>query len=160
MVKIVKQPKFSFWKYREIYQFDLPSRSHNPLDQILEFYTKAAVRNLKAESHDIHFSRGSIKGSLFSPSECRHQQDVSIQIFGRQVTCEYHCFNPYPSPHIPPSRLYREVQQLEDFLKNSSSEKKYFRKSFFVLNPVYRLLYFFYRLFSGSRHRLGRRLTR
>ena len=157
MVTIVKQTRFSFGRFREIYQFPLPSSCRKPVEEILAFFQTRPLRDIVAKRDSLQFSRGTVFSSIFNPSECRQKQDVFIQMIGRTVNCEFHCLPPIAHIQIPPSRLYKEVQALEAFLVNSS-RKSAKRKRIFG-SPIYRLIYLVYRLFSGARYRAQRRLT-
>lgn len=158
MVKVVKQTRFSFGRYREIYEFPVPPACGKPIEQILAFYKAGLLKNLVVDPRSLRFSRGNLLGSILSPSERWVKQDVSIQLVGKIVTCEYYCLPPLVHFQIPPSRLYREVQRLEAFLANAPVENA--RPWKITLgNPLYRILYIFYRLISGARYRAQRRLT-
>ncbi len=121
MVKIIKQPRWAFWSYEETYEFDASASSADLMERIVSFYAQQRVRNLVRESATIRFSRGSVLGSLFSPSERHHKQDVTISLTerdaGSAVVCRHLCWDPYPNLHAGPRSLHREVQRLEDYVR-------------------------------------------
>jgi len=158
MAKIVSQPWFSIWGLRAVYQFDLPARCREPVDEILSFYRRQPLRDLKVEPRGIQFSRGSLRGSLLSPNECRLKQVVTIRIPGKKVTAEYRCFVPIHI-YLPPSKLFKEVEQLEAFLANPFGEGITSKKNRFGLTFIYRGLYRIYRVISASWYWSRRRLT-
>lgn len=120
MVKIIKQPRWAFWRYEETYEFETPVTSSDLIDRIESFYAQQRIRNLVKEPRVIRFSRGSVLGSLFSMSERHHRQDVTISTTGRglglAVICRHLCWDPYPNLHMGPRTLEREVQRLEGFV--------------------------------------------
>jgi uncharacterized protein (DUF58 family) len=160
MVTIVKQSRFAFWRFREIYRFPLPRGLRRPLEKILAFYQTRPLRQVVAEPQSLRFTRGTVLASIFHPSERRIKQDVFIEIADGMVTCEFYCLPPLVHVQMPPSRLYLEVQQLESFLRGVPLPERKRRKRFFDLGPVYRPFYWIYRLGSGIRYRARRRLTR
>jgi len=121
MVTIIKQPGWAFRTYEEVYEFDTPLGSKPLFDRIAEFYSSRRLRGVVREASELRFSRGSVLGSLFSPIERHHKQDVFVRVNehdGRtRVVCHYRCWDPYPNYHIPPHTLLREVEKLEDFVK-------------------------------------------
>lgn len=161
MVKIVKKtPRFSFWRYREIYQFPLPSGYGKPIDRILSFYNTQSLAKLVVEERSLRFGRGTLLFRLWNSNDPRARQNVSIQIVDEMVDCEFDCFSLLGHLQILQSRLFREVQQLEAFLKSAPVEQRKSRIGFRFLNPLYRPLYWIYRLGSSTRYRARRRLTR
>lgn len=117
MVTIIKQPRWAFRTYEEVYEFDTLLGSATLFERIAEFYSTRRLRGVVREATELRFSRGSIFGSLFIPIERYHKQDVSIRVTeqdGRtRVVCHYKCWDPYPNYHIPPHTLQREVEKLE-----------------------------------------------
>lgn len=158
MVTIVKQNRFSLWRFQEIYEFPLPPGCRRPIEKILSFYKTRALRNLAAEQDSLQFSRGSVWGSIFNPNESRTKQDVSIRINGGVVRCEFNCWPPLVHIQIPPSNLHKETKRLEAFLGNFSLVESR-RKKPILRNPAFRVLYWLYRFASGMSYRAQRRLT-
>jgi hypothetical protein len=158
MVTIVKQNRFSLWRFQEIYEFPLPPGCRKPIEKILNFYRGRTLRNLAVEPDSLRFSRGSIWGSVFNPNEAKTKQDVSIRINGGVVHCEFNCWPPLVHIQIPPSNLHKETKRLEAFLGNFSLVESR-RKSKILRNPAFRVLYWLYRFASGMRYRAQRRLT-
>src|SRR5262245_26546584 len=139
MVTIVKQARFSIWRFREIYEFPVPLQHGKPsIKKILAFYRQRPLSNVVVNEESLQFRRGSILATIFNPNERRVKQRVLVQIAGSVVRCEYICQAPLVHLQIPPSQLYKEVQALEAILTNSSIEK---RKPFG--SPIYRLIYWF-----------------
>ena len=120
MVTIVEQPKWAFGACREIYQVDLPHYRAQPLDQVVEFYTRRRARNLTVQPDGVRFSRGSFWTVFFTPNERYQKQNVFIRIApggsGLNLICEYRLFDPVPNLHTRPRYLQREVEELEAFL--------------------------------------------
>jgi len=120
MVTIVKQPKWSFWDCREIYQLDLPSHCVRPLDRVVEFYSRQRARNLTVDADGVRFSRGSLWAYFFFPNERYQKQNVFVRItsghLGQSLICEYRLFVLILGLHLPPHYLQREVQELEAFM--------------------------------------------
>jgi uncharacterized protein (DUF58 family) len=159
MVTIVKpSPRFSLRRFREIYQFPLPPARGNSIERILAFYRHSPLTKLAMEPHSLRFTRGTVWIGLWFANHPRAKQNVLIQIVDGMVRCEFDCIIGCYL-HIRTSRLYLEVQKLEAILKGMPVEQKN-RRRFRFLNPIYRPLYWIYRLGSGTRYRARRRLTR
>ena len=60
MVTIVKQARFSFWRFKEIYQFPLPPGAGQSIERILYFYQARPLENVVVGKNSLHFTRGSI----------------------------------------------------------------------------------------------------
>ena len=84
------------------------------------------IRNLVKGQTTVRFSRGSAFGSLFSPSERHHKQDVVVTVTERDdtatVVCRHVCWDAYPNLHTEPWLLHREVQQIADFVRERTHE--------------------------------------
>jgi uncharacterized protein (DUF58 family) len=161
MVKIVKQtPRFSIWRFREIYQFPVPPGSRKPIERILSFYKTKGLAKLATEQRSLRFTRGSLLFRIWNSNDPRARQKVFIHIVDGMVQCQFDCFSLLGHLQILPSRLLKEVQQLEAFLRGQPVEETSSRKRSFGINPIYRPLYWFYRIASGTRYRARRRLTR
>jgi uncharacterized protein (DUF58 family) len=164
MVKVVQRPRWSIWRYEQTYSCDVPPHCRDPLREAAEFYEERGAKNLSIKNGRIHFERGSRPASFFSLRELSFKHEASVEVAnnegGRVLICRYRTFYPYPSFHIPPWRFMNEVQQLDDYLGNPAAQptRKGWRLS--AIHPVYRFLYWCYRIVSGMRYRVGRRLTR
>jgi hypothetical protein len=160
MVTIVKQARFSLWRYRDIFEFPLPSRCSQPLNKILAFYEQqSSLADVVLEPFSLRFTRGSVLLSFWNSNDPRAKQNASIQIINGLVKCEFSCFSSLGHVQILKSSLNREVERLEAFLGGAASESIP-RRRIVLVNPVLRLLYWSYRIASGTRYRAGRRLTR
>jgi uncharacterized protein (DUF58 family) len=159
MVTIVKQLGFSFWRFREIYQFPLPPGNGKPIERILAFYRRGPLENLVVQSDGLRFNRGDIPHALWFANHPRARQSASIRVVDGIVTCEFLCGMAFGNFRLRKSRLYLEVQQLEAYLGGPVVESPR-RRRIELGSPVLRLLYTFYRIISGTRYRAGRRLTR
>lgn len=117
MVQVLRWPRWVFWKYRETYRFEVDREPQHVKHKILSFYRSRPVRGLSLAVNSIRFQRGTLFGSFFSPIERHHRQEVLVewQTSGEftQVTCIYHCFDPYPNLHTAPRALKQEVEELE-----------------------------------------------
>jgi hypothetical protein len=159
MVKIVKQARFSIWRFREIFQFPLPSGSRKPIERILSFYQAGPLKNVVVEPGSLRFTRGGIFFGLWLSNHPRAKQNVTIKVVDGIVTCEFYCMVGLGHIRVRTSRLYLEVQRLEAFLGNAPIENVR-KRGISIGNPLFRLLYVCYRLVSGMRYRARRRLTR
>jgi hypothetical protein len=114
MVKVIKQPRRAFWRYEETYEFDIPSASDELIERIVSFYSRRRICNLVRDQTTIRFSRGSTLGSLFSPIEHHHKQEVFVTVTERDgtatVVCRHLCWHPYPNLHAASRALQREVR--------------------------------------------------
>ena len=176
MVTIVKQPKWSFWECREIYQLDLPSHCVRPLDQVVEFYSRQRARNLTVGPDGVRFSRGNLWAYFFFPNERYQKQNVFVRIttgrYGQSLICEYRLFVLILNLHLPPHYLHREVQELEAFMAGRAhaagnlapGPENFGRGSGSVkraaVNLPYRMMYCVYRVFSRPWRWAQRRFTR
>jgi hypothetical protein len=159
MVTIVKQARFSLWRYRDIFEFPLPAGCQKPLDKALAFYARGALTDVVLEPVSLRFTRGSVLMSFWNSNDPRAKQNASIQIINGIVRCEFSCFSSLGHIQILKSSLNREVEQLEAFLGGGATETVAKRRTV-LLNPVLRVLYWAYRIVSSMRYRAGRRLTR
>lgn len=158
MVTIVEQTRFSLWQFREVYRFPVPPGCKKPIEQIFAFYKSGALKNPAVDSHSLHFKRGSFLIALWLPNIPKARQDVSVEVSGGVVTCTYHGLWGLGHFRMRKSRLFLEVQRLEAFLGGAAPEKTKFNLS--IPHPLYRILYWVYRMTSSSRYRAQRRLTR
>ncbi|HEX4265323.1 MAG TPA: DUF58 domain-containing protein [Verrucomicrobiae bacterium] len=159
MVTIVKQARFSIWRFREIYQFPLPPGRGDPIERILAFFRTRPLEKLMVEPRSLRFTRGTILFGLWFANHPRAKQNVSIQIVDGMVRCEFNCLAGLCHVRVRKSRLYREVQQLAESLGGPAVELVR-RRGIRIPNPAYRVLYWLYRFASGMRYRARRRLTR
>ena len=176
MVTVVKQPKLALGVCREIYQVELPPDGPRPLDRVAEFYTQRRAKNLTVDPDGIRFSRGSLWAVFFNPNERYQKQNVSVRIApgrsGPSLICEYRLFDPVPNLHLRPHYLQREVQELEAFLvgekrgaggvapgpENFPGAADY--RPRVITKLPFKIVYRFYRVFSGLGRWLRRRFTR
>src|SRR4051794_8086925 len=159
MVTIVKQSRFSLWRYQDIFEFPLPPRCHKPLNKILAFYEQGELTNVVLEPLSLRFTRGRVLMSFWNSNDPRAKQNVCIRIVDGVVRCEFSCFSSLGHFQILKSSLNREMDQLEAFLGGAAIETVPKRK-IVLINPFLRLLYWCYRIASGTRYRARRRLTR
>ncbi|HWD94693.1 MAG TPA: DUF58 domain-containing protein [Verrucomicrobiae bacterium] len=159
MVTIVKQARLSFWRFREIYRFPLPPGRGDPIERILAFYRSRPLKRLSVEPGNLRFTRGTVLFTLWFSNDPRAKQNVSIRIIDGMVQCEFDCSAGLCHMRVRTSRLYLEVQRLEEFLGGPASERVR-RRRLPIMAPVYWPLYWLYRFASGTRYRASRRLTR
>lgn len=159
MVTIVKQARFSFWRFQEIYQFPLPPGRGDPIQKILGFYKRSPLKKIAAGPGNLRFSRGGILFGLWFANHPGARQNVFIQIMDGMVRCEFQCTAGVGHILVGTSRLYLETQRLEAFL-GGQSPKYISRRKIEIPHPLYRILYWIYRVTSGARYRAMRRLTR
>src|SRR6185503_3959931 len=161
MVTVVKQARFSFWRFKEIYQFPLPPRLGNqPIERILDFYQARPLENIVVGKSSLRFSRGGVLFGLWLSNHPRARQNVSIQIVDGMVICEFLCTIGIGHVRVVTSSLYREVQRFEAFLGGPVAASLRRRRWLHLGGPFFRVLYWWYRLASGMSYRVGRRLTR
>ncbi len=160
MVTVVKQARFSFWRFTEIYQFPLPPGLGNkPIERILDFYLARSLEDIVVGKSSLRFKRGSVFFGLWLSNHPRARQSVSIEVVDGMVQCEFLCTLGIGHVRVRTSSLYVETQRLEAFLGGPVA-KNLRRRRWFLGSPVYRVLYWWYRITSGTRYRVGRRLTR
>jgi Protein of unknown function DUF58 len=174
MVKVIERPRWSFWRYQQVYQCDLPDDCSRPIEKIASFFRAYQGRDWEMGPDYIRFSRGSVLGSMLSPLDRHQLHEAFIRVeptaSARRVTCEYRIWNPV-GVHTPPWGLHNEVKQLEQYLNgegtgtglNSGWPERWSRwlgvvKRFVLIFP-FRVLYIFYRIFSWMRYRATRRFT-
>ena len=110
MVTIVKQARFSFWRFKEIYEFPLPSGAGKALESILDFYEARPLKNVVVGKSHLRFTRGSVFFGLWISNHPRARQHASIQVVNGMVRCEFLCTLGIGHVRIRTSRLYLEVQ--------------------------------------------------
>jgi hypothetical protein len=161
MVTVVKQARFSFWRFKEIYQFPLPPGLGNkPIERILAFYQATPLKDVVVGKSSLRFTRGSVFFGLLLPNHPRARQNVSVQIEGGIVQCEFLSRLGLGHVRVRTSDLYPEVQRLEEFLGGSVAVGLRRRRWIHFGGPLFRVLYWWYRMVSGTSYRAGRRLTR
>lgn len=166
MVTVLKRPHWSFWTYEQVYRCDIPRQCAAPLERAAAFYRQRGARNVTIDSKQVRFSRGSALASCFYPmvSEGRFKHQVTIEIVHEgaesALRCAYLVFRPFPDFHLPPWRFLNEVCQLHASVGNTAPARRKRRLRMPVFHPVYRVLYWIFRIFSGARYRAQRRLTR
>ena len=159
MVTIVKQARFSFWRFKEIYQFPLPPGAGGPIERILDFYEASPLKDVVVGKNNLRFTRGSVFFGLWISNHPRARQHAAIQVVDGMVRCEFLCTLGIGHVRVRTSRLYLEVQRLEAFLGGPVAANLRRRRTY-LGSPIYRVLYWWYRIASGMRYRAGRRLTR
>src|SRR3954470_1805083 len=122
MATIVKQLRFSFWRFREIFEFPLPPGNKNPIERILAFYQTGPLEDLVVEPNRVRFSRGGIFFALWFANHPRAKQSVLIEIVDGIVKCEFQCGVGIGHLRLRTSRLYLETQQLAAFLGGPAVE--------------------------------------
>lgn len=158
MVTIVKQARLSLWRSREIYQFPLPRGLRQPIQRILDFYQADDVENVVVSPSSLRFTRGSILYGLWFSDHPGAKQKVTIRVEDDTVICEFFCTWGIGVVRMRTSRLHMEVERLEASLGGATEN---FRKRRMTLpHPVYRVVYWCYRISTGLSYRAGRRLTR
>jgi uncharacterized protein (DUF58 family) len=158
MVTIVKQAKVSLWRSREIYQFRVPRGSRQLIQRILDFYQAGDLENVAVSPTSLRFTRGSILYGLWFSDHPEARQNVNIHVENETVTCEFFCTWGLGVVRVRTSRLYMEVQRLEVYLGGSAVNLR--KRRLALPHPVYRVLYWCYRISTGLSYRAGRRLTR
>jgi len=165
MVTVLKRSRWSFWTYEQVYKCDVPKNCASPLETAAAFYRERGARELVTETKCIRFSRGSALSSCLYPlmSERRFKQDVTIEALNeygeRSLRCSYRVFRPFPDLHLPPWKFLSEVCELHAFVGNTTPALRKARFQIPVFYPVYRVIYWMYRFFSGTGYRARRRLT-
>jgi hypothetical protein len=161
MVTVVKQARFSFWRFKEIYQFPLPpGLGPKPIERILDFYQARPLQDVVAGKSSLRFKRGSVIVGLWISNHPRARQNASIQVVDGMVQCEFLCTLGIGHVRVRTSSLYLEVQRLEAFLGGPVAARLRRRRWLHWGNPIFRVLYWWYRIASGMSYRAGRRLTR
>lgn len=159
MVTVLKRPRWSFWRYEQIYQCEIPYSCGSPLERAAAFYRSRGARTLTIEAGKIQASRGNLFYSVFPLSERRSKHKLTVEIVNdagrKSLRCDYVVFAPYPGLHMPPYQFFREVKELDAFMGNTGFSKRNRLK----FSLIYRLIYLLYRFFSGARYRAQRRLT-
>ena len=122
MVTVVKRPRWSFWRYEQIYKCDIPRHCAAPLEKAAAFYKLRDAENLILEPGQLRFSRGSVLSSILLPmlSEFRFQHDVALEMIDeggeKRFRCQYLVFRPFPDFHFPIWRFMNEVNELDAYL--------------------------------------------
>ena len=165
MVTVLKRPRWSFWTYEQVYKCDIPRGCVSPLELAAAFYRERGARDLVVEPKRIRFARGNALSSCLYPlmSERRFKQLVTVEVLNeygeRYFRCSYRVFRPFPDLHLPPWKFLGEVSELHAFVGNTAPAIPKTRFRFPLFHPVYHLIYWLYRFFSGTSYRARRRLT-
>jgi len=164
MVKVIQRPRWSIWSYEQVYSCEVPSRCRDPLREAVDFYGERGAQDLTTKNGRLHFHRGTRLSSFVSLRELSFRNEVTVEAAdsesGRVLICRYRVFYPYPSFHIPPWRFMEEAEELDSFLGNQNAQPSPKGLRLGTVHPLYRVLYWSYRIVSGTRYRAGRRLTR
>lgn len=165
MVKVLKRPRWSFWTYEQVYKCDIPRNCISPLETAAAFYRERGARDLVIEPKRIRFSRGNALSSCLYPlmSERSFKHSVTIEALNeygeRSLLCKFHVFRPFPDLHLPPWKFLSEVSELHAFVGNTTPAIQKTRFRLPVFYPIYHVIYWIYRFFSGTGYRARRRLT-
>ena len=128
------------------------------MERILAFYQSRPLLNLSLEPRSLRFTRGTVLFSLWFSNHPRAKHNVSIRVVDGMVRCEFDCSAGLFHVRMRTSRLYLEVQRLEEFLGGPAVLEKVRQRR--LPNPFYRVLYWLYRFASGTNYRARRRFTR
>lgn len=127
MPKVLKQQRWSFWKFREVYQLEVPGELAAVREAAANFFRPATPQELELTLDGFRLGRSSGWRGLLSFSELklRHEVTATLQTVGPLVrmTLEYRVKYPAPLPnlHFLPSHFYREVCALEARLNPAAS---------------------------------------
>ena len=175
MPKILEQPRWSFWKFQEVYEVDVPGDVAQVRDFATAFFRRTPAVDFTSEPDGFSFYRSSGWRGLLSVSErkLRHEVSVTTQQNLAQVrlTITYRVTYPAPLPnvHFRPSDFFKEVAALEHWLNRRLGDqaepappvvaKQVSRPWLILLNPFLWLIYRVYRFVSWSTYWTKRRYT-
>ncbi|HEX5223308.1 MAG TPA: DUF58 domain-containing protein [Verrucomicrobiae bacterium] len=175
MPKILEQPRWSFWKFQEVYEVEVTGDVLQVRAYAAEFFRKTPALDFSHEQDGFRFQRSSGWRGLFSVSErkLRHEVSVAVQQNLAQVrlTITYRVTYPAPLPnvHFRPSDFFKEVASLERWLNRRLGDRspqleplavqQPGRPWLILFNPVLWLMYRAYRFFSWSTYWTKRRYT-
>jgi len=164
MVTVIQRPRWSFWTYKQIYKCDIPRSCLNPLEKAANFYRGRGANSVTVESGRVRAKFGTAFQSFSKMNEIAIKHEVILEMAEqtgqKSFLCTYRAFLPYPAFHVPPWRYLNEVEDLHSFLGHPPLQTTQKAIGFSVFQPLFRLLYLFYRIISSTRYRAGRRLTR
>ena len=175
MPKILEQPRWSFWKFQEVYEVEVTGDVAQVREYAGEFFRRNRALDFNTEPDGFSFQRSSGWRGLFSVSErkLRHEVSVAVQQNLAQVrlTIRYRVTYPAPLPnvHFRPSDFFKEVAALERFLNRRLGDQseqaepavpRQFRRPWLILlNPLLWVIYRGYRFISWSTYWTKRRYT-
>jgi uncharacterized protein (DUF58 family) len=119
MLKVLKQQRWSFWKFQEIYRIEVPGDLARVQEITTAFFHRTAPQEFQLTLEGFRLWRRSGWRGLLSVSELklRHEINVTMLATGStvQVTLAYRVQYPAPLPnlHFLPSHFYREASTLE-----------------------------------------------
>lgn len=176
MPTILKQPRWSFWKFREVYQCNVRGEPARVQELAAEFFQLAPVTDFTLTPSGFEFRRSRGWRGLFSFSELKLRHQLAARFepgedFVR-ITLEYRVVYPLPLPnvHFRPSHFEKEVAALETWLDDrlngrfpSVTPPATQTKPARVRAPLHFAFWFLYRgyrIISGSIYWTKRRFTR
>jgi uncharacterized protein (DUF58 family) len=175
MPKILEQPRWSFWKFQEVYEVDVSGDVLQVREYAAEFFRKTPAVDFTNEPDGFSFQRTSGWRGLLSVSErkLRHEVSVAVQQNLAQVrlTLSYRVTYPAPLPnvHFRPSDFFKEVASLERWLNRRLGDpasqieplavRQPGRPWLILFNPFLWLMYRGYRFISWSTYWTKRRYT-
>src|SRR5436190_6288541 len=144
MVTVIKRPKWSIWKYQEVYKCDIPRGCVAPLEKAAAFYKKRDGA-LIVEPGRIRVSRNHWYSSLFAFNDLATKHDIIVEVMEdgneRAFRCEYLAFYLYPARHVPPWSFESEVYDLHSSIGNVDSRPRQNSLRLSAAHPIYRLAY-------------------
>lgn len=127
MPKILKQQRWSFWKFREVYQIEVSGDLGRVRELTADFFRRTDPQDFQLTLDGFSFKRSSGWRSLVSVSELRLRHEVSVGLHATgatvQVTISYRVKYPAPLPnlHFRPSHFFLEASALEARLNPNQS---------------------------------------
>ncbi|MGC3959819.1 MAG: DUF58 domain-containing protein [Verrucomicrobiota bacterium] len=176
MPQILKQPRWSFWKFREVYQVEATGDLVRVRESTADFYRSTAPEEFEFTADGFQFHRSSGWRGLVSISELklRHEVTATFRATGATVlvTVAYRVKYPAPLPnlHFRPSHFYLEAKALETKLNQNRGYRtlspgvteatpiRQFRR-FSPVNIALWMFYRAYRIATWSTYWTKRRFT-
>jgi len=175
MPKILEQPRWSFWKFQEVYEVEVTGDVAQVREFAAAFFRRTPVVDFTSEPDGFSFYRSSGWRGLLSVSERKLRHEVSVAVRQNlaqvRLTLSYRVTYPAPLPnvHFRPSDFFKEVAALERWLNrrlgdpSEPSESLVARQPsrpwLILLNPFLWLMYRGYRFISWSTYWTKRRYT-
>lgn len=171
---ILEQPRWSFWKFREVYAIEVAGEPGRVRECAAEFFRDTAGAGFTAEPDGFRFQRSSGWRGWFSISERKLRHAVSVEVrpvAGKvRVTISYRTRYPAPLPnvHFRPSDFFKEATALETWLQHRLAgrfppppppAKSRARCRFTPMNFFLWFFYLGYRFMSWSSYWTRRRYT-
>jgi uncharacterized protein (DUF58 family) len=159
MPQILKQQRWSFWKFREVYQMEATGDLVRVRESTADFFRGTAPEDFQftADGFQLRRSRGWRGLVSISELKLRHEVTATFRMTGSTVlvTLTYRVKYPAPLPnvHFRPSHFYLEAQALETKLNQnrgyrsaaSGSTESTPLRQFRWFSPVNIALWLFYR---------------